>query len=160
MNGRIAHLITHFYPRSWRDRYGEEFEAVLTAESGSLRIIFNVICAALGEHIIPAYPLPEGQSLQSFGLIVKKPSAVIPIGMSFAALAVVLAQIAVAGIARESDEGAAAHAWQLLMAGQIPILLFFAIKWLPNSPRQALRVLAVQVAAMMASITPVFLLKW
>jgi hypothetical protein len=38
--------------------------------------------------------------------------------MSLAALVVVFAQIAVAGVARQVDEGAAAHTWQLLMAGQ------------------------------------------
>ena len=81
-------------------------------------------------------------------------------GMSLAALAAVLAQIAVAGIARQTDEGAAAHIWQLLMAGQMPVLLWFAMKWLPKAPRQALCVLAVQATAVMASIAPVFLLKW
>ena len=40
----------------------------------------------------------------------------IPIGMSLAALALVLGHIALYGTAREADEGAAAHLWQLLMA--------------------------------------------
>ena len=30
------------------------------------------------------------------------------------------------------DEGTIAHLWQLLMAGQLPVLAFFAIKWLPR----------------------------
>src|SRR2546421_4722926 len=55
----------------------------------------------------------------------KRPSALIPLAMSLAALAVVLGHIAVSGIAREPDEGAAAHIWQLLMAGQLPVVAFY-----------------------------------
>jgi len=29
----------------------------------------------------------------------------------------------------EADEGAVAHLWQILMAAQVPVLLFFALKW-------------------------------
>jgi len=54
--------------------------------------------------------------------------------MSLVALGLVLGHIAMFGGAREADEGAAAHLWQLLMAGQIPVIAFFAIKWLPRTP--------------------------
>ncbi len=79
--------------------------------------------------------------------------------MSLAALAVVVGHIAVFGVAREADEGAAAHIWQLLMAGQIPVLAFFAFKWLPRDPGPALRVLALQLGAALASCAPVYLFK-
>jgi hypothetical protein len=46
------------------------------------------------------------------------------------------------------------------MATQMPVLFFFAIKWLPKARRQALRVLALQVAAIVAAAAPVVLLKW
>ena len=160
MNERLARLVTRLYPHSWRDRYGEEFEALLIAQPGSLRGIINVVRSAFREHIIPTYRSSERQLIPSFALIVKKPSAAVPIGMSLAALLVVFVQIAAAGVARQPDEGAAAHAWQLLMAGQIPVLFFFAIRWLPKAPRQTLCVLALQAAAIMASMLPVFLLKW
>jgi len=94
----------------------------------------------------------------SFGAIMKKPSASLPLAMSLIALAMVLGHIAIYGVAREADEGAAAHLWQLLMAGQLPIVAFFAIKWLPRVPRQALYVLALQAAAWLASMAPVFFL--
>ena len=97
--------------------------------------------------------------LRSFGSIVRRPSALLPMAMSLTALAVVLGHIAVFGAAREADEGAAAHIWQLLMAGQLPVLLFFAIKWLPKAPRQTLCVLALQAGAALTSIAPVFLLN-
>ncbi|HMD77716.1 MAG TPA: hypothetical protein VKG86_10110 [Terracidiphilus sp.] len=79
--------------------------------------------------------------------------------MSIAALAIVLVHIGIFGAAREADEGITAHLWQILMAGQMPVLAFFALKWLPRAPRQTLYVLALQAGAMLASIAPVFLLK-
>jgi hypothetical protein len=80
--------------------------------------------------------------------------------MSLAALAVVLGHIAVSGVAREADEGTAAHLWQILMVGQIPVIALFALMWLPRAPRQALLVLAVQAAALIAAAAPVFFLNW
>ncbi len=91
--------------------------------------------------------------------IMKKPSAFLPLAMSFAALATVLVHVAMFGVAREADEGTAAHVWQILMAAQIPIVAFFAIKWLPRTPGQALRVLALQAGAGLAALAPVFVLN-
>ncbi len=75
------------------------------------------------------------------------------------ALALVLSHIAIFGAAREADEGPTAHLWQILMAGQMPILAFFAIKWLPRAAKQTLCVLGLQAGAVLASVAPVFLLK-
>jgi hypothetical protein len=80
--------------------------------------------------------------------------------MSLGALAVVLVYLAVHGPAPQEDEGAAAHLWQLLMTAQAPIILFFAIRWVPESPRRAVPILALQVGAALAAIAPVFLLSW
>ncbi len=90
----------------------------------------------------------------------RQPTAIIPLAMSFAAVAVVLGHIAVSGVAREADEGTAAHLWQLLMAGQIPVIAVFAAMWLPLAPRQALLILVLQAAAGLAAAAPVFLLNW
>ena len=92
--------------------------------------------------------------------LIKNPSAFLPMAMSFAALATVLVYIAINGIARQADEGTAAHIWQILMAAQIPIMAFFAIKWLPRTPKQALLVLALQVGAALAAMAPVYILKF
>ena len=92
--------------------------------------------------------------------ILKHPSAFLPLAMSLAALATLLIFLALHGTAPQSDEGAAAHIWQLLMAAQIPIVLFFAIKWVPQSPREAVLILALQVGAALAAMAPVFLLHW
>jgi hypothetical protein len=92
--------------------------------------------------------------------MLKHPSAFLPVVMSLAALAAVLAFVALHGTAPQADEGAAAHIWQLLMAAQVPIVLFFALRWLPRSPRQAVPILGLQVAAALAAMAPVFLLHW
>ena len=88
----------------------------------------------------------------------KQPSAFLPLAMSLTALAIVLGHIVLYGVAREADEGAAAHLWQILMAGQIPLMAFFAIKWLPRAPKQALYILALQVGAVLAAMAPVYIL--
>ncbi|MCA1581652.1 MAG: hypothetical protein LC796_09745 [Acidobacteria bacterium] len=90
--------------------------------------------------------------------LLRKPSAFLPLGMSCAALGTVLVHVALYGAAREADEGTAAHLWQLLMAAQIPIVAFFAIKWVPRNPGQTLRVLALQAGAALAALAPVFVL--
>jgi hypothetical protein len=90
----------------------------------------------------------------------RRPSALIPLAMSFAALALVLGHLAIFGVARQPDEGTAAHLWQILMAGQVPVIAFFAVTWLPRAPRQALLVLVLQAVAGLAAAAPVFLLKW
>jgi hypothetical protein len=90
----------------------------------------------------------------------KQPSALIPLAMSVAALSLVLGHIALYGTARQPDEGAAAHLWQLLMAGQIPVIAFFAVKWLPRTPTPAMLVLGLQVVAGLAAAAPVFLLRF
>ncbi|MEP6767046.1 MAG: hypothetical protein ABJC61_00140 [Acidobacteriota bacterium] len=90
--------------------------------------------------------------------LMKKPTAFLPLAMSCAALATVIVHVALFGAAREADEGTAAHIWQLLMAAQIPIVAFFAIKWLPRTPGQALVVLALQGGAALAALAPVFFL--
>lgn len=92
--------------------------------------------------------------------MIKRPSAFVPVVMSLAALGVVIVHIIISGTARQADEGTAAHLWQLLMAAQIPIIGFFAIRWLPQSPRSALPVLAMQAVAGLAALAPVYLLNW
>jgi hypothetical protein len=91
--------------------------------------------------------------------MLKHPSAFLPLAMSLAALAVLLGFLGMYGVIHQEDEGAAAHLWQLLMALQLPIIAFFAIKWLPRAPRQALLVLTLQALAMLSSIVPLFLLE-
>ena len=82
--------------------------------------------------------------------------ALIPIGMSLAGLALVLGHFAVFGAVHQADEGTAAHLFQILMAAQVPLVIFFAIKWLPRAPKQALIVLALQAAAGLLAFAAVY----
>ncbi len=79
--------------------------------------------------------------------------------MSLVALALVLGHVALFGVVHEADEGTAAHLWQILMAVQVPIIAFFALKYVPQKPKQALMVLALQIVAMLTACAPVFFLK-
>lgn len=92
--------------------------------------------------------------------LLRHPSAFIPLAMSLGALIVLGAALAIHGVARAPapDEGAAAHLWQILMGGQLPIIAWFAIRWLPEAPRAALGVLGLQLATGLAAAAPVFLL--
>lgn len=94
----------------------------------------------------------------SLSAVLKQPSAFLPVAMSLVALGLVLAHVAMFGVVRETDEGTAAHIFQLLMVAQLPIMAYFAIKWLPQSPMRALQVLALQVGAALAAVAPVFFL--
>jgi hypothetical protein len=76
--------------------------------------------------------------------------------MSLAALIVVLGHAARFGVVHEAEEGTAAHVFQLLMAGQVSLVAYFAWKWLPRVPGQALRVLALQAGAVLAAFAAVY----
>jgi hypothetical protein len=164
MNPELARLLTRLYPRRWRDRYGDEFEALLEMRPSDFRTLANSVRSALCEHIIPTQGGNMNPNPNSFRAILKHPSAFLPLAMSLTAIGVLCGAALYGilhgahGIIRQPDEGTAAHLWQLLMAGQLPVLLFFAIKWLPRAPKQTLGVLALQAGAALASMAPVFLL--
>jgi hypothetical protein len=88
--------------------------------------------------------------------LIKQPSALIPIGMSLAGLGLVLGHAAIYGIVHEADEGATAHLFQILMVAQVPLVGYFAVKWLPRAPEQALRVLALQAGAVLTAFAAVY----
>lgn len=91
--------------------------------------------------------------------LIGRPAACLPILMSLGALATILWFLAAHGVVHQPDEGAQAHLWQLLVAGQIPIMAAFAIRWLPAAPRPALVVLGLQAAAMLLlAIAPLWAL--
>jgi hypothetical protein len=91
--------------------------------------------------------------------LLKRPSAFLPIGMSATVLALIAIHIARFGAAHEADEGAEAHLFQLLMPAQLPIVLFFAARWLPIERRPALEVLTLQIASAATVFALVFFLR-
>ena len=99
--------------------------------------------------------------MKSTNSLIKKPSSLLPIAMSLAALSLVVGHVAIFGINQnpQADEGTAAHLFQLFMAGQVPIMAYFIIKWLPKMPKQALQILVLQILAALLAFTPVYFLE-
>ena len=92
-------------------------------------------------------------------LLLKSPSAWIPLAMSLAALALILGYVAIFGIVQQEDEGTPAHIFQILMVLQLPIIAYFGIKWLPKRPKQSLLILALQAVAWIVPIATIFWLE-
>ena len=93
-------------------------------------------------------------------LLFKQPSAWIPIAMSFVALVFLLSYVALYGVASgtsNGDEGTPARIFQLIMAAQLPIAGYFAVRWLPRQPKQSLLVLGLQAVAW---IIPILAVMW
>lgn len=91
-----------------------------------------------------------------FSTTMKKPSAWLPLAMSLAVAALLLITFLRGRLVPQADEGTEAHLFQVLMGLQVPIIGLFALKWLPQAPRPALAVLALQAAAALAVCAPVF----
>jgi len=96
----------------------------------------------------------------SFQLIIrsmlKQPSAFLPLAMSLTAFVIVLGSVTLFGVVHEADEGIAAHLFQLLIAGQLPVVAFFLARRLPKAPMEALCVLGLQVGAALVAMAPVY----
>jgi hypothetical protein len=90
---------------------------------------------------------------------IKHPSAFLPMAMSLAALALVIIHVAMYGVTQDADEGTPAHIFQLLLIAQVPIVAYFAIRWVPETPKQAISIMALQAAAALAAIAPVLFLN-
>jgi hypothetical protein len=108
-----------------------------------------------------AYNGIKGKSVMNSNLendsLFKQPSAYIPLAMSLAALTFLLVYVAVFGNSYHSDEHTPGRIFQIVMAAQLPISAYFAIKWLPRRPKQSLLVLALQAIAW---IIPIITVIW
>jgi hypothetical protein len=94
-----------------------------------------------------------------FRALMRQPTAYLPVAMSVGALAMIVWFVAVHGVVHQPDEGAQAHLWQLLVAGQVPLIAYFAFRWLPRARRPALLVLALQAVAMiLVAVAPLWAL--
>jgi hypothetical protein len=85
-------------------------------------------------------------------------SAAIPLGMSAGAFIMVLVHMLGVGGEAAADEGTPAKLFQLLLAAQAPFVAFFAAKWLPRQPAEAMHVIATQAAAALLALAPVVIL--
>ena len=95
----------------------------------------------------------------SYQFVATRASAILPIAMSLVSLAIVgYALLAGAAPRADGDEGALARIWQLLIVGQLPIVVYFALRWLPREPRAGGAVLAAQLIFGLVALAPVFML--
>ena len=92
--------------------------------------------------------------------LLKRPTGFAPMAMSSAAILIIALHIVRFGTAPQADEGTSAHLWQLLMAAQLPVVALFALKWLPQEPKQAVVVLILQIVGIVAAMAPVAMLGW
>lgn len=79
--------------------------------------------------------------------------------MSLAMLVIILALLALYGVPvpdPNADEGVGAHLFQIWLVLEVLLVSFFAIRWLPQRPMQALFVLTIQIIAALAACAPVF----
>ena len=81
-----------------------------------------------------------------------------PVVMSSVALLIVLVHAARSDGAHEIDEGAAAHIWQLLMAAQVPIVLWYLASSLSRPYRTWVPTLLLQCGMAFLSCAAVFYL--
>jgi len=88
----------------------------------------------------------------------KPPAAWFPLLMSAASCAVVTLVISGAGAVRDLDEGVAAHVWQLLVIGQVPLIAWSFFRRWPQSRQTACAVLAVHMVGLAVAAAPVALL--
>jgi hypothetical protein len=150
-------------------KYGRLPDKVMQAAldmDGGCRYVYFVlqstfqltIAVALREALIRTHS--GGCPMNVSTMMIKLPSAFLPVAMSLAALATVLGHVVMFGVVREADEGAAAHIFQLLMMAEVPVVALFAVKWLPRVPRQALQVLALQAGAALTALAPVYFLNF
>ena len=92
--------------------------------------------------------------------LLQKPSAWVPLLMSATALVLVLVYLIFVGVQEpQKDEGTAAHLWQLLLGGQLPIIALFAIRYFPRQPKQTVAVLLLQCLAGLIACAPVYYLE-
>jgi hypothetical protein len=88
----------------------------------------------------------------------RAPAAWIPITLSLTGLLMVACNAVLFGVVHEADEGAAAHIFQMLMAAQIPFVVWHLVRWLPRNARRGLGVFAVQATAALMAMIAVLLL--
>ena len=92
--------------------------------------------------------------------MIRKPSAWVPITMSAMALLLVVGYLALFGVQKSSgDESSVARLFQLLLAGQLPIIGYFAVKWFPKHQKQVLQIVAIQILAALVPFLTVFFLE-
>lgn len=167
MNLWCARALTRLYPKAWRARYGVEFTQLLCDQGrAGVATSINVLGMALREHLFPTTHAADTSAAHASVLaLARQPTAMFPMIMSLAALLLLGSFLLLAsqGViplrAPDGDEGLAAHLWQLLMVGQLPLIAWFSLRWFLQRPVQTIVILGVQAILAFASVVPVFVMR-
>lgn len=162
MTGPRLHWLLRLYPRAWRDRYGDELSDLIATEPLNGRLVLDVALGAAREHLFTA--LSKGEKVMavyrgSTAILARAPSAYLPLAMSALALMLVLGSVLLFGAARQPDEGAAAHLFQLLVIGQVPLVAWSLFHRMKGNKAVALAIFGLQGGVLVLALFPVWYLN-
>jgi hypothetical protein len=89
---------------------------------------------------------------------IKHPSGFVPVALSLLALVLVVGHAVIFGVHQHAG-GIAAIVFQVLMASQLPVVMFLIVTCLRRAPRPTLRILGLQAAAAAAAYIASLLLS-
>lgn len=156
---RVLRVVLRLYPRWWRHRYGDELAALVDDAGATWTTVVDIAVSALAARL-QRRPLVEAGPSADVRALFCSPSGLAPVVMSIGALAAIGGHLLTSGPAPQPDEGTAAHLWQLMMAGQLPVVAFFALRWIPTRGWRAFVVSTIHVSAIAAALFPVWWLSW
>lgn len=94
-------------------------------------------------------------------LLIRKPSAWIPILLSLAMLAIIGMYLAkIIPPDPTGDEGLGAHLFQFWLVLESMMIPFFVIRSLPKAGKQVLPILVIQITLVLVVCAPVFINHW
>lgn len=162
MTQRRFKWLIRLFPGRWKDRYGQEFLELLEAEGLSAIAVLDIFKTIMLEWILTlsatrSYAMNAGP--RQMITLSTKPSGALPLLMSLTALLIAIVYIITTGGQPQADEGAAAHIFQLMVVGQVPIIGFFLLRWIRASPMACLGVVSCQILALVAALLPVWIYR-
>jgi hypothetical protein len=92
----------------------------------------------------------------NFGELIKRPSAFVPIIMSLLAMIILLFHNLMTRGERRQGEEIVSGIFEILLVWQLPVIVFFAFKWVPQSFKNGLIVLFLQIAAIAAGFCLIY----
>jgi hypothetical protein len=104
-------------------------------------------------------PRQDVDAAMNVRALLRQPTGYLPMVMSLGALAMIVWFVAIHGVVHEADESGQARLWQLLVIGQVPIVGWFALTWVPRAGRPAVVVVALQAATVvLVAVAPLWAL--
>jgi hypothetical protein len=156
----LYRALLRLYPAAFRERFGEGmtqlFGDVCRERAAAGRSPLSVASWMFLETGVGI--VRENVAAMRMGLVIRRPSAWLPIALPVAVLAFVLGYVAMFGVPSSHDEGAPAHIFQLWALLQLLAVAAFAAKWLRLAPRAAMTILALQFSSAALPVGAVFFL--